>query len=325
MSTNSIPQPGQPIAGSQRVDATWYRWLRDLERLANQADADISAEIEALCRKLGSPDGTIAGIPDPSAPELVGESPVSVNGTVIGLETIGNVSGGTPQAVTVDAFGRVTQRRPIEPDEIPEDFRVWLTDETGAYLTDELGNFLCAGGVELPYVRNFLGINQANPVRRFHMVGLDGSGGALPAAVFGRSEFVYENNNNAFVSFVSPATATMGFYFTQYAQATARASMLFNGAANLFQIETVGNLNLQSGTGIYTINGGNIWHAGNSAQVTAGTINGQLATWNAVAGRYDPVTAAGLVNAANDAGAAGAGVPVSGLYRNGSVLQIRVV
>ena len=32
-----------------------------------------------------------------------------------------------------------------------------------------------------------------------------------------------------------------------------------------------------------------------------------------------------LVNAANDAAAAAAGVPLNGLYRNGSVVQIRVV
>jgi len=33
----------------------------------------------------------------------------------------------------------------------------------------------------------------------------------------------------------------------------------------------------------------------------------------------------GLVNAANDAAAAAAGVPVHGTYRNGSVLMVRVV
>lgn len=32
-----------------------------------------------------------------------------------------------------------------------------------------------------------------------------------------------------------------------------------------------------------------------------------------------------LVNAANDAAAAAVGVPVSGMYRNGSILMVRVV
>lgn len=38
-----------------------------------------------------------------------------------------------------------------------------------------------------------------------------------------------------------------------------------------------------------------------------------------------PANIAGLVNAANDAAAATAGVPVAGLYRNGSILMVRVV
>ena len=33
----------------------------------------------------------------------------------------------------------------------------------------------------------------------------------------------------------------------------------------------------------------------------------------------------GLVNAANDAAAQAAGVPINGMYRNGSVLMVRVV
>ena len=33
----------------------------------------------------------------------------------------------------------------------------------------------------------------------------------------------------------------------------------------------------------------------------------------------------GLVNAANDAAASAAGVPVQGIYRNGSILMVRVV
>jgi hypothetical protein len=38
-----------------------------------------------------------------------------------------------------------------------------------------------------------------------------------------------------------------------------------------------------------------------------------------------PANTAGLVNAANDAAAATAGVPLFGMYRNGSVMMIRVV
>lgn len=37
-----------------------------------------------------------------------------------------------------------------------------------------------------------------------------------------------------------------------------------------------------------------------------------------------PANIAGLANAANDAAAAAAGVPITGMYRNGSVLMVRV-
>lgn len=39
----------------------------------------------------------------------------------------------------------------------------------------------------------------------------------------------------------------------------------------------------------------------------------------------DPLGLATLANCANDVAAASAGVPVHGLYRNGSVLMVRVV
>lgn len=42
-------------------------------------------------------------------------------------------------------------------------------------------------------------------------------------------------------------------------------------------------------------------------------------------GNVQEVTLAGLTNALNDAAAAAAGVPLSGIYRNGSVLQIRAI
>lgn len=60
------------------------------------------------------------------------------------------------------------------------------------------------------------------------------------------------------------------------------------------------------------------------AKAERGTIAGQLAFWSTTLDRYVPVTAGALVNAVNDAAAAAGGVAVSGLYRNGSVLMIRV-
>jgi hypothetical protein len=46
-------------------------------------------------------------------------------------------------------------------------------------------------------------------------------------------------------------------------------------------------------------------------------------TWTQVLAALNPVFSALPVNAANDAAAATAGVPVNGIYRNGSVLMVR--
>ena len=67
-----------------------------------------------------------------------------------------------------------------------------------------------------------------------------------------------------------------------------------------------------------------IWHAGNSAQVQAGTATGQLSRWNNTTGRYEPVTLNTLPDAIDDAAAAGLGVAVGGLYRTGSTLKARI-
>jgi hypothetical protein len=57
------------------------------------------------------------------------------------------------------------------------------------------------------------------------------------------------------------------------------------------------------------------------------TFNGTVRYLLAVdtSGNVQEVTLAGLTNAIDDAAAAAAGVPLSGIYRNGSVLQIRTV
>lgn len=57
------------------------------------------------------------------------------------------------------------------------------------------------------------------------------------------------------------------------------------------------------------------------------TFNGAVSYLLAVdtSGNVKEVTTAGLTNAINDAAAQAAGVPVNGIYRNGSALQIRVV
>ena len=113
MSANSIPNVAQPIAGTARVDPTWFRFFSELERRSRASGIDVSAEIAALARKLGSPDGTIAGIPAETGGQLVGLSPVIVGGQNIGLESIAQPLVGELFGIQFDEFGRVTGARPV--------------------------------------------------------------------------------------------------------------------------------------------------------------------------------------------------------------------
>lgn len=85
-----------------------------------------------------------------------------------------------------------------------------------------------------------------------------------------------------------------------------------------------GSISISSSAATATFNGNNMWHAGNSAQVQAGTATGQVALWNQTTGRYEPVTLNTLPDAIDDAAAAGLGVAVGGLYRTGSTLKARI-
>lgn len=113
MTINSIPQPAQPIAGGQRIDVTWYRFLRDLEAAARSSGVDLSTDLEAIARKLGSPDGSIAGIPEQGAASLRGSFPISVNGGVVSLTQFSPEVGGELLGLVTDAWGRVSASRPV--------------------------------------------------------------------------------------------------------------------------------------------------------------------------------------------------------------------
>lgn len=110
MTVNAIPQPGHPITGNQRIDPTWYRYLRELDREARDTGTDLSAEIEAIARKLGSPDGTIDGIPETSVEGLF---PIVVDGGRVTLSTVTAGAGGELLGLTTDQWGRINAVRPV--------------------------------------------------------------------------------------------------------------------------------------------------------------------------------------------------------------------
>lgn len=88
----------------------FYVFFRQLE------EAGVSAEqIRELCIKLGSPDGTIANIPDNSGgiQSIVGQAPILAAGNTVSLATLSQTVGGALVGIAADRFGRVSQLRPV--------------------------------------------------------------------------------------------------------------------------------------------------------------------------------------------------------------------
>jgi hypothetical protein len=93
------------------VDATWYRWLRDLEAAARASGIDISAALSEIARKLGSPDGSIGGIPNSVGVSVI--SPITLTDGRIGLSTVVTGTNGELFGISTDQWGRVNGLRPV--------------------------------------------------------------------------------------------------------------------------------------------------------------------------------------------------------------------
>jgi hypothetical protein len=75
--TASLPgYHGRLVTPDGRTDPAFYRWFQDLQRLVQTGDASSAEAIEAIARVLGSPDGSVAGIP--ALIHYYGISPISV-------------------------------------------------------------------------------------------------------------------------------------------------------------------------------------------------------------------------------------------------------
>jgi hypothetical protein len=93
------------------VDATWYRWLRDLEAAAKASGTDISASLAEIARKLGSPDGSIDGIPESVGVSVI--SPITLDDGRIGMSPVVTSVAGSLFGITTDQWGRVNGLRPV--------------------------------------------------------------------------------------------------------------------------------------------------------------------------------------------------------------------
>ena len=112
MTVNSIPQPRHPITGGQTVDVTWYRFLRDLDAAARRSGVDASESIRAIALKLGSPNGSIEGIPS-QAGSVSALFPIAITDGRVTLSTVATDIAGELFGFTTDQWGRIVAARPV--------------------------------------------------------------------------------------------------------------------------------------------------------------------------------------------------------------------
>jgi hypothetical protein len=135
---------------------------------------------------------------------------------------------------------------------------------------DDAGTFL-GQAVAVSRAAGFVGINQATPIRRVHVVGTDGPLPSVPGALGSRHEIYYENNGNVNVTLAAPATALMGLNFTVPTDAAGapRFSVSWSGSDGFTRIRTNGTDRITIGpTGTVDISdltvGSQVaYHAGN--------------------------------------------------------------
>ena len=149
------PGPRVPLLGRDGgVALAWQQFFRSLAQQAG--GVDLSDEIEAIARKLGSPDGSISGIPAQQATAtVIGVGGVQSAGTLadgrvtLSLRALEDSGSGELVAIERDTFGRVSGTRQVLPSDIPSPLWTFLVDSAGNYLTDADGALLRAPGVDL--------------------------------------------------------------------------------------------------------------------------------------------------------------------------------
>lgn len=142
-----LPRQDVPIAGDARTSNSFYAFLQDMERAVNSgADgaAGLAGQVEAIARALGSPDGTVGGIPDQSAGggQILGTQSVQAFGSLpnpVKLALDGDtLSPGPTSLYGTDAEGVKGWRTLAEAlgecstGDLPEGANLYFTNERAA-------------------------------------------------------------------------------------------------------------------------------------------------------------------------------------------------
>lgn len=101
-------------------------------------------------------------------------------------------------------------------------------------------------------VRDRVGINELDPQRALHVVGGDGAVGSFPSNVATRSEFLLENNNNAFLGIVSDVDSLAGLRCYEDGQTGVQGFIHYDHSADqwLFAVGANGTARVTIGTGL---------------------------------------------------------------------------
>jgi hypothetical protein len=138
-----------PNAAQAAVDdrghftASWRNWLAQIERTLSAAGGntdDLAAAISTIATALGSPDGTVANIPEQASLDFAILSPdntIAITGTpqsgsvLLGLRALADSGVGAALVkITRDAYGRVDGTHSATTDDLTE-------GSTNKYYTDE--------------------------------------------------------------------------------------------------------------------------------------------------------------------------------------------
>lgn len=186
----SLPNVRMPLIDDQGcMTSPFYRYFQNANQSSGQSEAQIQSEIEQIATALGSPDGTVANIPDVNFNDFLSKSttingrdaistsgslssglvtisllddvetppPLSFYGSMTGsrgwqqftsnfanasgqldLSNPGNSGAGTLQAVTVDAYGRITGTRAATITGTPSRITVTDGDASAGFPTIDL-------------------------------------------------------------------------------------------------------------------------------------------------------------------------------------------
>lgn len=208
----------------------WRKFLAALDRASSQSGTDTSglaSDIAALATALGSPDGTVANIPEAAGLIVCNNGTILVtpdgSQTVIGLKAFGDSGVGAALVkITRDLYGRVQGTQAATTSDLAEGSNLYYTDERAQ---DAIAAAIAAG------TRTGITITYNDAANKFDFTVAGGVGGVgmsllASATVSGSAASILT------VSGLSLAAYKSFFIVFSLKNATASASnlsLLFNG------------------------------------------------------------------------------------------------